>query len=233
MSSRAVAYIVEMAETLALAQKSTRSLNMAKRRDLILVHARQIIAEDGYEALKLRDIAARAGVTVPTIYNLIGGKAEILALIIEDLVARLLTVQERSVRGDIESELTMQIEKMAELFEADEKYYRAAFIAGDRNGLFEQSTDDGIFARSIRMPTDACRDAIKTGLLYGRVSAEQMGRQVYGCYRLARQDWVNGYFDLKGFRQQALTGIFLCLAADAKPAFHKRLMMKIKALSGA
>ncbi|GAB5501708.1 MAG: hypothetical protein Pyrs2KO_03630 [Pyruvatibacter sp.] len=209
---------------------TTRARNMAKRRGLILSHARATIAEKGFDALKLRDLARQAGVTVPTIYNLIGGKPEILALIIEELVERLQEVQRRVQTDDVELAFEAQIDKLAELFQSDENYYRAAFIAGDRSGLFEQSSQSGIFSRALQLPIDVCRDAVAAGLLFGNVSSEQMGRQIYGCYRLARQDWMNGYFDLEGFRRQSLTGVFLCLAADAKPAFRQRLMQRIENL---
>jgi AcrR family transcriptional regulator len=210
--------------------ETTRSVNMAKRRSLILSHARSIIASEGFDALKLRDLAHRAGVTVPTIYNLIGGKTDILALIIEDLVTRLKVVHERLGAGEVETVFEAQIDTRIELFATDEDYYKAAYIAGDRSGLFEQRSPSGIYARSLQLTTSACREAQKAGLLLGQVTAEQMGRQIYGCYRQARQDWVNGYFGLDTLRKQALTGVFLSLSADAEPEFHKRLLAKIKAL---
>jgi len=67
-------------------RESTRSKNMAKRREAILREARVLIADEGFEALKIRDLAARAGLTVPTIYNLVGGKNEILTVIIDEML---------------------------------------------------------------------------------------------------------------------------------------------------
>ena len=213
-----------------LDSQSLRAANMAKRKSAILFHAGQMIAREGFEALKIRDLAERSGVTAPTIYNLIGGKPEILSLIIEDLVGRLQETQQDLDTDDIEEAFEKQIENLAALFQADQDFYRAAFIAGDRSGLFEQSSSTGIFARSLKPTIDLCKKARKVNLLKGEVSSEQLGRQIYGCYRLARQDWVNGYFDLAGFRKEALTGIYLCLAADAAPSFHKRLMQRIRVL---
>ena len=214
-----------------IATDSTRALNMAKRRSAILHHARKIIAREGFESLKVRNLASRAGVTVPTVYNLIGGKPEILSLIIEDLVAHLLAAQQRIAIKDAENLFEAQINELATLFATNEDYYRAAFIAGDRNGLFEQQSASGIFSRSVVYPINACKLARKEKLLLGNIAADQLGRQIYGCYRLARQDWVNGYFNLDAFRRQALTGVFLCLAADASPAFRKRLVRKIQLLN--
>lgn len=209
---------------------SKRESSKEKRKQRILFEARAVIAAHGFEALKLRDLATRADLTVPTIYNLIGGKEEILALIIDDMVEKLLEVQNQNSLDNVEASFEQQIHDLATLFSEDEDYYRAAFIAGDRSGLFEQTSDIGIFARFVQLPIETCRTAQSAGLLLGNVTAEQLGRQIYGSYRLARQDWAHGYFDLQGFRNEALTGIFLCLAADAKPAFRKRLMEKLERL---
>ena len=60
----------------------TRTRNMEKRRERILEQARKMLAEGGFEALNLRDLADVSGVTVPTLYNLIGNKAEILRALV-------------------------------------------------------------------------------------------------------------------------------------------------------
>lgn len=206
---------------------STRSKNMTKRRTTILREARNLIAGNGFDALRIRDLAARAGLTVPTIYNLIGGKDEILATIIRELVEQLRIIQDRADSETVEESFAKQIHNLADHFATDEAFYKAAFIAGDRSGLFEQNSEEGIFAHFVRQPIEACRQAVKQNLLRGNIPPEILGLQIYGCYRLARQDWANGYFDLDGFRRQTLTGIFLCLAADAKPAFRERLIEQI------
>ena len=54
--------------------------------------------------------------------------------------------------------------------------------------------------------------------------------QLFGCQRLARQDWVNGYISLEQYRRQVLAGMFMTYAADATPAFHRRLCEEIEHL---
>ncbi|MCE7997531.1 MAG: TetR/AcrR family transcriptional regulator [Rhodobiaceae bacterium] len=214
-------------------RETTRSKNMAKRREAILREARSLIANEGFEALKIRDLAARAGLTVPTIYNLIGGKNEILAVIINALVAELRIIQDQARNGGVEESFATLINDLADHFSKDEAFFRAAFIAGDRSGLFEQSSDKGIFAHFVQQPIEACAQAVKEGLLRGQIPPEVLGPQIYGCYRLARQDWANGYFDLNEFRNQALIGVFLCLASDAEPTFRERLLTQIAHLANA
>lgn len=212
-------------KTNSLKMESTRAQAKAHRKALILDHAREIIVKDGFDALKIRDLATRADLTVPTIYNLIGGKQEILAQIIEGLVEKLRQVQAETVGGD--EPFVALIDQLTELFASDESYYRAAFIAGDRSGLFEQRSSDGFFAQSVELPIQACREAKQAGLLLGEVTAEQLGEQIYGCYRLARQDWTLGYIDLDEFSRRALIGIFLCLAADATESYRQQLFRRI------
>lgn len=217
-------------ETLG-SRESTRSKNMAKRRETILREARALIAVEGFEAMKIRDLATRAGLTVPTIYNLVGGKNEILTVIIDEMLAQLRVIQDQAGPSTVEESFAMQINDLADHFATDEAFFRAAFIAGDRSGLFEQNSDEGIFAHFVQQPINACARAVGEGLLRGQIPPEVLGPQIYGCYRLARQDWANGYCDLDGFRKQALIGVSLCLASDAKPAFRERLIDKISSLS--
>ncbi len=61
---------------------------MAERRERILAAAREAIGQRGYEALTMRDLALASRVTVPTIYNLIGSKEQVLFAAIEEQTAR-------------------------------------------------------------------------------------------------------------------------------------------------
>jgi AcrR family transcriptional regulator len=54
------------------------------RRAAILATAREMIAESGYEAITVRDLAQRCRVSVPTLYNQFGGKDEVLAAAIQE-----------------------------------------------------------------------------------------------------------------------------------------------------
>jgi len=60
------------------------------RRAHILETARRLIAERGYQAVTVRDLAERCRVSVPTLYNQFGGKDALLAAAIEDHFARAL-----------------------------------------------------------------------------------------------------------------------------------------------
>ena len=57
---------------------SKRTLEMNRRRDRILEAARELISKHGSGHLTMRSLAEASGVTVPTIYNLIGNKDAVL-----------------------------------------------------------------------------------------------------------------------------------------------------------
>jgi len=63
---------------------SKRALQMNLRRERILDAARSVISEQGYDCLTMRSLARASGVTVPTIYNLIGNKDAVLGATILD-----------------------------------------------------------------------------------------------------------------------------------------------------
>jgi AcrR family transcriptional regulator len=73
---------------------------MSERRERILQSAREIIGEHGFEGLTMRELAQAAGVTVPTIYNLIGSKDEVLVSAVAEQTERFVQGIERAA-GDL------------------------------------------------------------------------------------------------------------------------------------
>ena len=61
------------------------------------------------------------------------------------------------------------IDKIVALYGSDEVFYRAAFLGGERLGLFEHEMSDGIFAKSIRVAERLCQRALDRGYLLGRI----------------------------------------------------------------
>ena len=61
----------------------------AQRREQLLGIAREVFAERGYEATSIEEIAERAGVTRPVVYEHFGGKEGIHAVVVDREVTRL------------------------------------------------------------------------------------------------------------------------------------------------
>ena len=61
-----------------------------ERKERILEVARRLIADLGYEGITMRELADESLVSVPTLYNLFGGKNELLFAAVESHIDGLL-----------------------------------------------------------------------------------------------------------------------------------------------
>ncbi len=214
----------------------TRIHNMEKRRQRILAAARKIIAEKGMDGLTTRGLAEAAGVTAPTLYNLIGDKDAIIRMMITESVEN---VWERLDFESCETPLEMAEHVVETAFEqvmSDEDYFRAVSLATERvQGSFAARGDmamdhSSAGQRSADMATAACRAAIAQGQLQGRISAETLGLEMFISYRGPMRDWAHGIISARECRRRQLRGFYLVMAADAVPEFREILLDKIEAL---
>lgn len=204
--------------------------NSRIRRDFILVSAAHLIEENGIEALTLTKLADRAGVTVPTIQNLIGKKAEVLDVLVEETMQQVSVVVSRLDLSDpIRFVLTLADELIG-LLETDERLFKAAFMTGERTGFFDHQSESGIYQRSLHVANHVCVRAQDAGKTEGIFDNEQLAKSLFAVQRLARQDWMNGYSDLQEYRYQLKHGMLMVLCADATPAFKSELVAVIKQL---
>jgi len=212
---------------------ATRTANMKKRRDRILAEARAVIAGPGYDALSTRALAKAAGVTVPTLYNLIGNKEEIMRVLIMEGMDR---TEERLHDFDHASPLEMAeaiIIQSTELYAEDEVYYQSVGIAADR-----VASDTGIYdgwqlltQRSEHLAAKACSAALEQGLLHGNIPTADLARQFFISFSGPMREWAYSVIPLDQFKKRVLCGFYICLAADAQPHFHQQLIEKLKEIN--
>lgn len=214
----------------------TRTRNMEKRRQRILEAARAIIIDQGIDGLTTRGLAKAAGVTAPTLYNLIGGKEEILRTMISQGVEK---VWARLNFESLESPLDMAeriIEQAAQVVDDDADYFRAMILGADRIiGSYTAqgdlvSTASVAGQRSIEMAATACAAAISQGLLRGNLPAAELGQQMFICYRGPVRDWAYGLISREETKRRTMRGFYLVMAADASPDFRDLLVEKAKLL---
>ena len=220
-----------MSNTAVARGNATRQANKQLRRQRILDEARHLIATKGFEAFTLSELAANAEVSGPTIHNLFGKKYDIFQELVEQMVVTIGTVMATPEAGDPIEGAEVFTDNLLELFKQDEAFYRAAFVAGERIKLFEHELPSGIFNKSLQIAERICASAKANGFLRGNIPTARLAEQLFGCHRLARQDWVNGYINLEQYRSQVLIGMYMTYAADATPEFYARLCAKISALS--
>ena len=210
---------------------TTRQANKELRRQKILNVARDLIASQGFDAFTISELASRSGVSIPTVHNLFGKKQDIVQELFGELVARIDMVLAQPDIVDPVTSTEVFVDRLLALYSDDEAFYRAAFIAGERLGLFEHEVTSGIFRKSLQIAERLCIQARENGFLEGRLDSRWMAEQLFGAQRLARQDWVAGYITLARFRQQALVSMLMTYAADATPDFHRCLCKKLDELT--
>jgi len=211
----------------------TRTVNMQKRRERILAEARAVIAGPGYDSLNTRSLAKAAGVTVPTLYNLIGNKEEIMRVLMMESIDR---IEERLHDFDHATPLEMAeaiIIQSAALFAEDEMYYQSAAISADR-----AASDTGIHTgwqlltqRAEQMAARACAAAQEQGLLRGNIPTVDLARQFFICYSGPMRDWTYSVISIEEFEKRVLCGFYICLAADAADDFRQLLIEKFQKIS--
>lgn len=210
-----------------------RAHNMQKRRARILGVARGLLARGGFDAMNLRELARLADVTVPTIYNLIGNKEELIVALMGEALAEIESRIETVADAAPLERAVAVVTASTALFAEDEDFYRPAFLAVE---YLEQSGPHHdkvarLYAwgrRFIDEGLAACRAA---GLLRGEVPGAVAGDLVFRSYRANCRAWAAGQYTLAEFERLTLLDIHLALAADAVDAFRRPLLQKITALS--
>lgn len=210
-----------------------RAHNMQKRRARLLGEARGLIARGGFEAMSLRELARLAEVTVPTIYNLIGNKEELVVALMSEALAEIESRIETVADAAPLERAVAVVTASTALFAEDEDFYRPAFLAVE---YLEQSGPHHdkvarLYAwgrRFIDEGIAACRAA---GLLRGDVASTVLGDLVFRSYRTNCHAWAAGHSTLAEFERLTLLDIHLALAADAVEAWRRPLVQQIWALS--
>jgi len=190
-----------------------------ERRGRILAAARTLITSRGYDGLTMRELAATARVSVPTLYNLFGSKDAILVAELEASAVRLAAQLPRAgdsffARGMAAFEAGMR------LIEDDPDLYRAVMR---------------MFLTSASPETETMRTRVEGGylaMMEANLSAAQaagqlapwadppiVARHMFSIYVSAFLGWGMGALDLATFRAAALSGICHLLAGVARGPF--------------
>ena len=207
----------------------TRQANKKLRRERIFNIAKRLIAEQGLEDFTISELAEKAGVTTPTIHNLFGRKSDIIKELVSNLIEEMQSITLNPPIDPIEN-TKFFVNNMADTFEKDINFYRAALMSAEHLRLFDPRIPDGLFWRAQQLAAPN-KEWYERGLLLGNIEPSIIMRKVHNGNRLARIDWVLGYIDLSQFRHQVIKSILLVYAADANPELHVLLNEEINRLN--
>ncbi|MEM7465477.1 MAG: TetR/AcrR family transcriptional regulator [Pseudomonadota bacterium] len=212
-----------MPKSIARGQQ-TRAANMHARRERIYDAARRIIAVRGFDALNLRELAMAAGVTVPTIYNLIGNKSALVAQLFDETIAPFENLQYITSDNDPVASPAEFLDRVVDVMRDNENYYRAEFLARESLTNKGDAVALAIQERIVQIAVEACEQAKTAGLTTGDIAPKQLGTMIADHFLLAYRDWAHGKTSLEVFRDRVIAGAYICLAADATKTYRQRIV---------
>lgn len=201
--------------------------NKADRRARIIAAARDLIRETGRTGLSMRALAARAGVSLMTPYNLFGSKQGVLEALLEADLQRFRHTLSQSVCHDPVERIFDVISLAVRFYHADPAFYRALYLA-----LFESGNAE---LRQLYSPgrqqfwEDLMREAIGARLLLEEVDAAALARTIRYIFAGVLHGWATSGRDAFWVEAELGYGVSLALHAVAAPAVRKRIRARIHA----
>lgn len=206
-----------------MAASQLRTDDQQRRRAAIREATRTVIAEGGIEAATVRVIAAEAGQSVATLYNLIGSRSEILAAVFDDLSAEL----SRAMSIDVSLEPLDQLERSistAVAYMVKRKQVFAPIIVELGPDLGGGDSARASFELSVALQQSIVERAVGGRVLRGDVKSAVLARAVVRAFIGAEQRWAAGHLTNKDFREAALRGAALVWLADASTKARPSLL---------
>jgi AcrR family transcriptional regulator len=201
-----------------------REAGKAERRRRIIRAARELIRETGNAGLSMRVLAARAGVSLATPYNLFGSKRAIVLAVLEDV--REFHERFSHLRAsDPLERIFLAVDLQVEIYLADPAFYKTMWAA-----VFDTSDD---LRTTLWNPR---RDAFWRGLIGAAAEAGALApeidqtwlrRQLDHVFRCIMLDWVVGILEADAVAPAARHGYALLLKGASAPDWSGPLHARI------
>ncbi len=183
---------------------------MAERRERILQAARDVIAERGFDGLTMRELAQAAGVTVPTIYNLIGSKDKVLFAAVEEQTERFMRGIERGA-GDVIAVINANEREL----ERAPDYYRSLLrlmMASEAAGPARANV-----GRALRgQIRGALGELAEEGSLESWVSLDALQDEIQSSLWALSLEWANGRLASEDRARRSVFAVGLMLLAVSR-----------------
>ena len=187
----------------------------AERRARILAAARELIAVRGYDGLTMRELARASRVSVPTLYNLFGGKQALLIGELEETFAKVVASIEGTPAGSFVDRVFAACDAGSADFLAAPRYSRELthlFLTSDDTAPVRR----GIAERYVEMMAGILRDAQAAGELAAWADPVTVSRRMFSHYLHAVIEWAQGELDDQQFEAATSLGAALMLLGLAR-----------------
>lgn len=215
----------------ALNDEPERALTEADKADRLLSVAREIIRERRDFDLGMRDLAARARVSLRLPYELFGSKAGVISAILKSEQAEwAVSLIERKARGDAFDEHFRLLKLGLAWFEREEAFYRALFQASQAYSEGDEADasreNQPIFARWARR-------AIREGLIETSTDPDVLAGALTDVFAANLRVWALTGCDLRLVEARIAYGYALLLGAVATEPHALRMRKKAQEMQAA
>jgi len=208
-------------------ESTQREIAKAKRRTSIIDATKSLLRTPD-KPFSSSTIAEKAGVSVATLYNLIGRREALIGSIMNEMLVelgdRIANLDEEDPILRAQAVVTISIE----MFVEDPDVYRE--VIHFLSGSLSQQVADHVTFSAVDLQISAMQEAQDKGQLEDWVDPEAAGQQILTSYSGAMFYWsANGDDDL--FLKQALYGFWTAIAAYGTVKEKKRAIKQLGDLS--
>ncbi len=200
----------------------------AERRARILAAARRLIAAHGFEGLTMRELARASRVSVPTVYNLFGGKHAVLFAELEEtftIVAQ--TLAGAGGRSVVERAFAVCAAGNRDLLAAP-AYSRElvhVFLVSTETRAMRRAMHE----RYVALMAEVLRDGQAAGDIAAWVDTTVIATRMFAHYVHAMIEWAEGELDDGEFSAATELGMALMLLGVARGRAARALAARAEA----
>ncbi len=187
--------------SLSPASSAAHEKGKAKRRRAILDAAHDIILRSGEAGMTMREMAAQAGVSPATPYNLFGSKQAILQAIYDEDYDNFSSYFEGHASSDPLVRIFDLADVSIEYFEQQPDFYRALFGILQRNSGTE--VDSTSWSKRRVYLCALLQASVAAGQLRAETPVDLVSAVLLRIFKAIFQEWVEGTLSLRGARYGA------------------------------
>lgn len=212
----------------AICHSMSREQKKEGRRRAILHGAETLVRETGSTDFSVRELAARTGVSLATLYNLIGSKSTILYALLNQCMDRVDMTRLASMeRGDPVEHVFQAADAAVIVYTADPNFYRPLmrFLLGVPEPVHRPVFMERAYGYwwSVVQPLDE-RKAFSGGM-----SPQALARDLQLFFAGAIDFWVHDELDSVEFKAQIRAGVAMRLMALGLSQYDARLHSEVAA----
>ena len=214
--------VVSIAET----PDTQRERAKADRRQRIIDATCALLRAHGLDDVSGKQIAARAGVSLSTVYNLFGSKDAVLIAIYDEDLARFQAIVAALPSDDALARLFDTIDAAVTLYAQDPAFYRAIMVRRPPGEPLEAA----LRHPRARFWESLVRRVIDEGHFDADADAPVVSTLLIYLFSGALMDWVAGDISLSRFRAEVTLGFSAVLSPFATDAARARLHAQVLCL---